>query len=219
MGSAAKMTCVSSAVKCFSMLLIALAVIFLINFAIISLYDGVWPRCYHINWGISYYYTINVWEGLWIPVPSFVTGIIGMTTACGPNKCKKWSLLVLAILTTLFNLCAFSPLVISFIHNDCDGLQVRESYFLIQIGLVFLFSTTSLPLSILTCLYKPTGKTTQAGTVLPSVHMVAGVGQHQQPVVYVVQQQHQHQQQQQQPPAQLQPEGEAQPQYQALPRA
>merc|ERR1712037_929638 len=223
MGSAAKMICVSSAVKCFSMLLIALAAIFLINFAIISLYDGVEPRCYHINsWGISYSYTINVWEGLWIPVPSFVTGIIGMTTACGPNKCKKWSLLVLAILTTLFNLCAFSPLVISFIDNDCDGLQARESYFLIQIGLVFLFSTTSLTLSILTCLYIPTGKTTQAGTVLPSVHMVAGVGQHQQPVVYVVQQQphlqqqQQYQQQpQQQPPSQLQPEGEAQPQYQA----
>merc|ERR1719430_2397602 len=213
------MTCVSSAVKCFSMLLIALAVIFLINFAIISLYDGVEPRCYHINWGISYYYTINVWEGLWIPVPSFVTGIVGMTTACGPNQCKKWALLVLAILTTLFNLSAFSPLVISLIDNDCDDVEARESYFLIQIGLVFLFSTTSLTLSILTCLYKPTGKTTQAGTVLPSVHMVAGGGQHQQPVVYVVQQQphlqqqqqqqyqqQPQQQQQQQPPAQLQPE-------------
>ena len=70
------------------MLLIALAAIFLINFAIISLYDGVEPRCYHINsWGISYSYTINVWEGLWIPVPSFVTGVIGkkalISTASG----------------------------------------------------------------------------------------------------------------------------------------
>ena len=84
------------------MLLIALAVIFLINFAIISLYDGVWPRCYHINWGISYYYTINVWEGLWIPVPSFVTGIIG-----------KKALIFFIILYQLSELSNESPINIS----------------------------------------------------------------------------------------------------------
>ena len=60
------------------MLLVALAVIFLINFAIISIYDGVEPRCYGYDyWGNSYRYTINLWEGLWIPIPSCVTGILG----------------------------------------------------------------------------------------------------------------------------------------------
>merc|ERR1719458_2205484 len=222
------MTCVSSAVKCFSVLLVALAVIFLINFAIISIYDGTEPACFNggFNGGSDWewgHYSINVWEGLWIPIPSFVTGILGITTACGPNQCKKWALLVFAILTTLFNLTAFSPLVVSFIDNYCDNgeNEARSSYFLIQIGLVFLFSVTSLTLSVLTCLYKPTEKTIQ-GTVLPTVHMVAGTGQYQQPVVYMVQQQpHQQQQQQQQqqqyqqqqqhqPPSQLQAQGEAQ---------
>lgn len=85
------------------MLLIALAAIFLINFAIISLYDGVEPRCYHINsWGISYSYTINVWEGLWIPVPSFVTGIIG-----------KKALIFFIILYQLSELSNESPINIS----------------------------------------------------------------------------------------------------------
>merc|ERR1712037_846365 len=225
--SVAKMTCVSSAVKCFSVLLVALAVIFLINFAIISIYDGVEPRCYGYDyWGNSYRYTINLWEGLWIPIPSCVTGILGMTTACGPNQCKKWALLVFAILTTLFNLSAFSPLVVSFLDTYCDDgeNEARSSYFLIQIGLIFLFSVTSLTLSVLTCLYKPTEKTIQ-GAVLPTVHMVAGTGQYQQPLVYMVQQQphlqqqyqqHQQYQQQQQPqpPSQLQAQGEAQPQFQ-----
>ena len=90
-----------------------------------------------------------------------------MTTACGPNQCKKWALLVFAILTTLFNLSAFSPLVVSFIDNYCDNgddHEARSSYFLIQIGLVFLFSVTSLTLSVLTCLYKPTEKTIQGKT-------------------------------------------------------
>merc|ERR1712037_428207 len=133
-----------------------------------------------------------------------------------------------------FNLTAFAPLVVSFIDNEC--VEARASYLLIQIGLVFLFSATSFALSILTCLYTPTKKTIQ-GTVLPSVHMVSGAGQQQQPVVYVMQQQpHQQQQQQQQvhqqvhqqqqqhqqqeqqhPPSQLQAQGEAQPEYQSLP--
>merc|ERR1712210_261152 len=207
--------------QCFSVLLVAFAVIFFINFVIISLYDGVWPGChFYYPWGDLHYPTINFWEGIWMPIPSFVTGIIGMTTACGPSQCKKWALLVFAILTTLFNLTAFAPLVVSFIDNEC--VEARESYLLIQIGLVFLSSITSFTPSILTCLYTPTKKTIQ-GTVLPSVQVVSGAGQQQQPVVYVMQQQpHQEQQQhqphqqqvhqqQQQQQQQLQPQGEAQP--------
>jgi len=255
--AAANMTCVSSAVKCLSVLLVALSVIFLLNFAIISLLTGVEPRvsCYWQRSGSSYhniYYNsgVNFWEGLWIPIPSFVTGIIGLSTACGPNQCKKWALLATAILTTLFNLAAFAPLVMTITilrdrrcpitsgssSGGIDGIQyyydgvvdesefdMRVSYLFIQIGLVFILSTNSLALSILSCLYKPRPKTSQ-GTVLPSVHMVAGAGRHEQPVVYMVhqhQQQHQHQQHQQQhlPQSQVQPQGEAQPQYQPLPRA
>ena len=59
------------------MLLVALSVIFLVNFAIISLLSGVYPSCHYRydNWYSRG--AINVWEGLWIPIPSFVTGIIG----------------------------------------------------------------------------------------------------------------------------------------------
>merc|ERR1719295_1662622 len=81
---------------------------------------------------------------------------------------------------------------------DESDFEMRVCYLLIQIGLVFILSSTSLSLSILTCLYKPTPKTKQ-GTVLPSVQMVAEAGRHQQPVVYMGQQQpHQYQPQQQQ---------------------
>ena len=70
--------------KCLSVLLVALSLIFLVNFAIISLLTGVEPSvtCYWQRSGSSYhniYYNsgVNFWEGLWIPIPSFVTGIIG----------------------------------------------------------------------------------------------------------------------------------------------
>ena len=64
--------------KSLSVLLVALSVIFLINFAIISFLSGVYPYCYYDNgyWSEARG-TINVWEGLWIPIPSFVTGIVG----------------------------------------------------------------------------------------------------------------------------------------------
>merc|ERR1712192_258699 len=255
-GSAANMTCVSSAVKCLSVLLLALSVIFLINFVIISLLTGVEPRviCYHQDYDSYYHSTysnhgVNFWEGLWIPIPSFVTGIIGLTTACGPSHCKKWALMATGILTTLFNLAAFAPLIVSSLnlrdrrcengsgyssgsgsggHYHYDGpvdesvFDMRVCYLFIQIGLVFVLSSTSLALSILTCLYKPTPKINQ-GTVLPGVQMVTGAGQHQQPSVYMVQQHPQQQQyqqyQQQQHPSQLQAQGEAQAQSQPLPRA
>merc|ERR1712172_3841 len=258
-GSAANMTCVSSAVKCLSVLLLALSVIFFINFVIISLLTGVEPRvrCYHQDYDSYYHSTysnhgVNFWEGLWIPIPSFVTGIIGLTTGCGPTKCKKWALMATGILTTIFNLAAFAPLVLSYLvfqrrrcehdsgyssgsgsggHYHYDGpvdesdFDMRVCYLFIQIGLVFVLSSTSLALSILTCPYKPTPKT-NPGTVLPGVQMVTGAGQHQQPSVYMVQQQpHQQQQQhhqQQQQYHQQQPQHHQQyqqQQYQPLPRA
>merc|ERR1712126_42697 len=149
--AAVNMTCVSSGVKCLSVLLVALSVIFLLNFAIISLLTGAEPRvsCYSQEWGSSYHdiYSkpgVNFWEGLWIPIPSFVTGIIGLSTACGPNQCKKWALLATAILATLFNLAAFLPLVMTIIIIQDRRCEI----------------------------------------VLPSVHMVAGAGRHEQPVVY-----------------------------------
>ena len=61
--------------------MVALSVIFLINFAIISLLSGVDPSCYYhyddCPWCSQERGAINVWEGLWIPIPSFVTGIVG----------------------------------------------------------------------------------------------------------------------------------------------
>ena len=170
------------------MLLVALSVIFLINFAIISLLSGVYPRCYyHGDYWSESRYAINVWEGLWIPIPSFVTGIVGrkyqmlqnrnnkktclfpgLTTACGPSQCKKVFLLILSILATLFNLGAFAPLVLSFTDLDgyyssrnCPEFNQRSSYLLIQMGLVFFLSATTFSLSILSCLYKPALKTNQ----------------------------------------------------------
>ena len=175
------------------MLLVALSVIFLINFAIISLLSGVYPRCYyHGDYWSESRYAINVWEGLWIPIPSFVTGIVGrkyqlwnvaksqqkktclfpgLTTACGPSQCKKVFLLILSILATLFNLSAFSPLIVSFLDvvlddrfyssSDCPEFMQRSSYLLIQMGLVFFLSATTFSLSILACLYKPALKTNQ----------------------------------------------------------
>jgi len=228
------MTCISSAVKSLSVLLVALSVIFLINFAIISFLSGVYPYCYYDNgyWSEARG-TINVWEGLWIPIPSFVTGIVGLTTACGPSQCKKIFLLILSILATLFNLSAFTPLVLSFTdldgyysRSDCPEFNQRSSYLLIQMGLVFFLSATTLSLSILSCLYKPALKTNQ-GTILPSVQFVGGSGQQQQPVVYMVQQQPfqplQQQQQQYQAQQPLQQQYEEQPPRpqvdHALPRA
>ena len=170
------------------MLLVALSVIFLINFAIISLLSDVEPSCYyHGDYWSESRYAINVWEGLWIPIPSFVTGIVGrkyqmlknrkkktclfpgLTTACGPSQCKKVFLLILSILATLFNLGAFAPLIVSFLdldvlfnrNSDCPEFNQRSSYLLIQMGLVFFLSATTLSLSILSCLYKPALKTNQ----------------------------------------------------------
>ena len=176
--------------KSLSVLLVALSVIFLINFAIISLLSGVYPRCYyHGDYWSESRGAINVWEGLWIPIPSFVTGIVGrkyqlwnvaksqqkktclfpgLTTACGPSQCKKIFLLILSILATLFNLGAFAPLVLSFTDLDgyyssreCPEFMQRSSYLLIQMGLVFFLSATTFSLSILSCLYKPALKTNQ----------------------------------------------------------
>jgi len=240
------MTCISSAVKCLSVLLVALSVIFLINFAIISLLSDVEPSCYyHGDYWSESRYAINVWEGLWIPIPSFVTGIVGLTTACGPSQCKKIFLLILSILTTLFNLSAFAPLIVSFLDvvlddryylsSDCPEFMQRSSYLLIQMGLVFFLSATTFSLSILTCLYKPALKTNQ-GTILPSAQFVGGSGQQQQPTVYMMQQQpfqplQQQQQYQAQQPLQQQqyeqhqqqqpprPQVDAQPVSHALPRA
>ena len=80
-----------SAVKSLSVLLVALSAIFLINFAIISLLTGVEPhvRCYHQYSESGYHQTyskpgVNFWEGLWIPIPSCVTGIIGKNCSLSP---------------------------------------------------------------------------------------------------------------------------------------
>ena len=95
----------------------------------------------------------------------------GLTTACGPSQCKKIFLLILSILTTLFNLSAFAPLIVSFLDvvlddryylsSDCPEFMQRSSYLLIQMGLVFFLSATTFSLSILSCLYKPALKTNQ----------------------------------------------------------
>ena len=77
------------------MLLVALSVIFLINFAIISLLSGVYPRCYyHGDYWSESRYAINVWEGLWIPIPSFVTGIVGRKYQMLQNRNKKKNMFV-----------------------------------------------------------------------------------------------------------------------------
>ena len=101
-----------------------------------------------------------------------------MTTACSPNQCKKWSLLIIGILATLSNLGAFWPLVISFVDvvdthcynsSNSGGFRERSSYLLIQMGIVFLLSATSFTLCILTCIYTPTKKTT-SGKIEGSFH-------------------------------------------------
>merc|ERR1739838_377445 len=76
------MTCASSSVKACSLVLLFLS--FFIFF----------------NWiYLSFGYQDNVYEGLWGAAPLLVTGIIGLSTACGDTPCKRILLLVSSVLT------------------------------------------------------------------------------------------------------------------------
>ena len=108
--------------------MVALSVIFLINFAIISLLSGVDPSCYYhyddCPWCSQERGAINVWEGLWIPIPSFVTGIVGRKYQMLKNRKKKhvcfqdWRLPVVQASARRFFYwsCPSSPLSSTSVH-------------------------------------------------------------------------------------------------------
>jgi len=155
-----RMTCASSCIKACSLVLVLLA--FQIFFNWIYMAVGYSDSFY------DYYF-----EGLWGALPVFVTGIIGLSTACGDTPCKRITLLVTSFITAPVLCGTWVPLVTSLelskernyyydyyyticLSNrygdnnhgysyDCGGLEV---YSVIQISLTVIAFITDIVLII-----------------------------------------------------------------------
>jgi len=86
------MSCASSSIKASSFALVLLSLLVFFNWMYLSL-------GYEEEDGFYAYNEYNVGEGLWGAAPLLLTGIIGLTTACGDTKCKRILLLITSILT------------------------------------------------------------------------------------------------------------------------
>lgn len=119
------MTCKSSAIKALSCLLIVFSVIIFFNWVYVFLSDGFVDLYYYEDPG--YYF-----EGLYV-WPMLVTGIVGLTTACGDTACKRIALLIIGSLAALPTIGIFAPLVIYYDDDGrsvyiCDGYQYDGCY-------------------------------------------------------------------------------------------
>ena len=94
----------------------------------------------------------------------------GLTTTCGPSKCKKISALLFGICGIVVLLGSFAPLLISFVdfdqwcsypsYSSCEGgdFAYHRMYLVIQMGLLLVMCVTNLFLVILSCVFLATPK-------------------------------------------------------------